>query len=125
MTNKVSVQGDVYSYGILLLEIFSGKKPIDEDFVEGLNLHKYVNSALPEQVVKIMDPMLLFEWKGETHSIDSSTKEFRMKAIESVTSVLRVGVLCSMELPEERMKMKDVVRELHNIRDAFLGFSSV
>ncbi|XP_042423001.1 probable LRR receptor-like serine/threonine-protein kinase At3g47570 [Zingiber officinale] len=89
LTNKVSVQGDVYSYGILLLEMFSGKKPIDEAFAEGLNLHKYVELALPEQVVKIMDPMLLLEWKGETHRIDSSTKEFRMKAIERVTSVLK------------------------------------
>ncbi|XP_042425720.1 receptor kinase-like protein Xa21 [Zingiber officinale] len=89
LTNKVSVQGDVYMYGILLLEMFSGKKPIDEAFAEGLNLHKYVESALPEQVVKIMDPMLLLEWKGETHRIDSSTKEFRMKAIERVTSVLK------------------------------------
>ncbi|XP_074569016.1 uncharacterized protein LOC141825534 [Curcuma longa] len=125
LTTKVSVQGDVYSYGILLLEMFSGKKPIDEAFVEGLNLHKYVELALPEQVVKIMDPMLLLEWKGERRHIDSSTQEFIMKAIESVTSVLRVGILCSMESPEERMKMEDVVRELRNIRDAFLGFSLV
>ncbi|XP_039067516.1 putative receptor-like protein kinase At3g47110 [Hibiscus syriacus] len=41
MGNELSTKGDVYSYGILLLEIFTGKRPTDEMFKEGLNLHNF------------------------------------------------------------------------------------
>ncbi|KAG6537823.1 probable LRR receptor-like serine/threonine-protein kinase At3g47570 [Zingiber officinale] len=124
LANEASVQGDVYSYGILLLEMFTGKSPVDEAFNDGMNLHKYVEMALPEQVVGIIDNKLLFEWEeGETNHLDLSTTEFRMRAIESVSSVLRVGMQCSMESPKDRMEMEVVVRELHDIRDAFLRVS--
>ena len=36
--SKPSTSGDVYSFGILLLEMLVGKKPTDEMFKEGLSL---------------------------------------------------------------------------------------
>uniref|UniRef100_A0A8R7UI01 non-specific serine/threonine protein kinase n=1 Tax=Triticum urartu TaxID=4572 RepID=A0A8R7UI01_TRIUA len=44
--NKVSILGDVYSYGVLLLEMFTGKRPTDGEFGEALGLHKHVQMAL-------------------------------------------------------------------------------
>ncbi|XP_009390130.2 probable LRR receptor-like serine/threonine-protein kinase At3g47570 [Musa acuminata AAA Group] len=122
MANKVSVQGDAYSFGILLLEMFTGKRPTD-DSLEGLNLHQYVEMAVPEKVVEIIDPCLLSE-EGETEAeadrTNPSTSEFSTRALECITSVLRVGILCSKESPKERMHMEHVIRELHDIRDAIL-----
>ena len=59
MGNEVSTYGDVYSYGILLLEMFTGKRPTDNIFQDGLNLHDFVNAALPEGIIDIIDPTLL------------------------------------------------------------------
>lgn len=47
MGSEVSTHGNVYSYGILLLEIFAGKRHrwyVKDD----LNLYKLAQMALPE-----------------------------------------------------------------------------
>ncbi|KAH9668949.1 putative receptor-like protein kinase [Citrus sinensis] len=85
--------GDVYSFGILLLEMFTGRRPTDSAFTEGLTLHEFATMALPEKVIEIVDPSLLW----------------------------RIGVLCSMESPFERMEMRDVVAKLCHTRETFLG----
>lgn len=53
--NEVSILGDVYSYGILLLEMFTGKRPTGTEFREALSLHNYVKMALPDNVIDIAD----------------------------------------------------------------------
>jgi len=55
---KESTAGDVYSYGIMVLEMMTGKRPTDNMFRESLNLHNYVRMALPDQIVQIVDPRL-------------------------------------------------------------------
>ncbi|XXG71827.1 hypothetical protein AAC387_Pa07g1063 [Persea americana] len=59
MGGEASTFGDIYSYGILLLEMFIGKKPTDEIFNGSLSLHQFVKMALPEQVMEIVDQRLL------------------------------------------------------------------
>ncbi|KAJ4720030.1 Kinase-like protein [Melia azedarach] len=58
---SASKQGDVYSYGILPLEILTGKRPTDEMFTDGLSLHNFCKMALPDRVMEIVDPHLLQE----------------------------------------------------------------
>ncbi|GJX18155.1 kinase-like domain-containing protein [Tanacetum coccineum] len=47
--------GDVYRFGILLLEVMTGRKPMDDMFNEGLNLHKFAYMALPDHVIDVID----------------------------------------------------------------------
>jgi hypothetical protein len=42
-----------------VLEMFKRKRPTDTMFKDGFNLHNYVNMALPEKLVQIVDPNLL------------------------------------------------------------------
>ncbi|CDP11910.1 unnamed protein product [Coffea canephora] len=91
---EVSSNGDVYSFGILLLEMITGKKPTHPLFTGGLDLHTYVEMAIPERVMDIVDPQCLI-------------------------SLLKVGLACSMHLPEDRMNMTQVVNALKSIKDTF------
>ncbi|XP_058111194.1 probable LRR receptor-like serine/threonine-protein kinase At3g47570 [Magnolia sinica] len=61
MGGKASTQGDVYSYGILLLEMITGKGLTDDVFKDNLSLHHFAKLALSKQVMEIVDPQLLLE----------------------------------------------------------------
>ncbi|PKI39573.1 hypothetical protein CRG98_040043 [Punica granatum] len=56
MGSETSTVGDVYSFGILLLELFTGKRPIDEMFNECLNLHNFAKKALSGHLEETVDP---------------------------------------------------------------------
>ncbi|KAK3436994.1 hypothetical protein EUGRSUZ_C01828, partial [Eucalyptus grandis] len=55
MGDMVSTQGDMYSYGILLLEMLTGRRPTEETFKDYLNLHNFVEVALPDRVMELVD----------------------------------------------------------------------
>ena len=79
MGAKASTEGDVYSYGILLLEMFTGRRPTDQIFKDGLNLHQFTMMALPVKLLQIMDHTLLLRDVEET---TSTTRTTRMVARE-------------------------------------------
>lgn len=106
--NEVSTKGDVYSFGIILLEIFTGKKPTDDMFNGGITLHQYVQEAVPERVNEILDNDLL-------HDLDEEEMD-RKSVLEGLTNILEIAITCSSELPQERLDMRDVSRNLFSIR---------
>ncbi|KAJ8899650.1 hypothetical protein K2173_019346 [Erythroxylum novogranatense] len=122
MGGQVSIIGDVYSYGILLLEIFTGKRPTEDMFTDDLTIHKFVNMALPDHLLNIIDPSMLLP--GDDNENDGVKEREIIRSHERlqqcVTSLLSIGLLCSSSLPERRMAMNVVVSKLLGIRDAFL-----
>ncbi|PPS18629.1 hypothetical protein GOBAR_AA01931 [Gossypium barbadense] len=120
MGSELSTKGDVYSYGILLLEMFTGKRPTDEIFEEGLSLHNFVKTTLPERMTEIIDPILLQEKVRQ-----GTKKDFILsgniiendRCLQCMNSILEIGLTCCTELPSERVDMCDVVTELCSIRD--------
>ncbi|KAL1137484.1 hypothetical protein V6Z11_A12G310900, partial [Gossypium hirsutum] len=61
MGKEISTFGDVYSYGVVLMELFTGKRPTDSMFTGELSLRDYVKAALPDRAAEIADPWLNFE----------------------------------------------------------------
>ncbi|XP_058219483.1 probable LRR receptor-like serine/threonine-protein kinase At3g47570 isoform X2 [Rhododendron vialii] len=122
MGNEVSTSGDMYSFGILLLEMFTGKKPTDTMFEGRLTLHNFVEMAMAEQVANIVDPTLFQQVVvGEaSSSINSSHNHSPASIHECLSSILKVGIACSKELPRDRPDIKEIVTQLHVIKNTLL-----
>ena len=112
--SEVSTKGDVYSYGILLLEMITGKRPTDSMFDEGLNLHNYANVAWPNRVLEIADPKLL---NNNDKVIGNHNCTPTNRTNECLISMVKLGLACSMELPQERWDISKAISELQLIRD--------
>ncbi|KAK4422145.1 putative receptor-like protein kinase [Sesamum alatum] len=111
MGRESSTYGDVYSYGILLLELFTGKRPTDDVFTNGLTIHTFAKMAIPERVMEIVDPKL----------VNDETTDFSQHQIEEhLISVFQVGISCSMEFPGERMETSRIISQLYSTRNALL-----
>eukprot|EP01018_Ginkgo_biloba_P027004 Gb_21363 [translate_table: standard] len=107
----VSAKGDVYSYGILLLEMLTRRPPTNDMFSEGLNLQKWVNMGFPERMVEVVDECLLTNVSDDEQD----------KIYECVREMMGVGLACTKEIPQQRPQMTDVVRALESIGEAFVG----
>ncbi|XP_058210568.1 probable LRR receptor-like serine/threonine-protein kinase At3g47570 [Rhododendron vialii] len=106
--SEMSTSGDVYSYGILLLEMVTGKRPTDEIFEADFNLHNFAKIAFPQRVMEIVDPMLLTE---ERHG---------SKMVECLIHIVKIGLTCSTESPQDRMSINSVLQELHLVKNNML-----
>ncbi|KAG0536545.1 hypothetical protein BDA96_03G073400 [Sorghum bicolor] len=115
---SVSTLGDVYSLGILLLEMFSGRSPTDDMFNDSLDLHSFAKAALLNGASEIADPAI---WLHDESAV-ATTVRFQSK--ECLVSVTRLGVSCSKQQPSERMAMRDAAVEMRAIRDAYLMVAS-
>ncbi|CAO2144686.1 unnamed protein product [Urochloa humidicola] len=118
---KASRKSDVFSFGIMLLEVFTGKRPTDPMFVEGLSLRQWVSQVFPARLIDAVDPKLLQD--EEIHhicfghqtgtSLGSSSSTSTSNSI--LASVFELGLLCSSESVEQRMAMNHVVSKLEDI----------
>ena len=85
MGSKVSILGDVYSFGILILEIFTGRRPTDTSFQASSSLHHMVETALPEKVMEILEKTTFQEYWGN----------IKKEEMEFLVNILEIGVACS------------------------------
>ncbi|XP_006647067.2 probable LRR receptor-like serine/threonine-protein kinase At3g47570 [Oryza brachyantha] len=115
MGGQISKKGDIYSYGVLLLEILTGKRPTDEKFKDGMNLHELVDAAFPHRVAEILDPTVLH------NDLDSGNSEVMQSC---VLPLIKVALMCSMASPKDRLGMAQVSTEIHSIKQAFIDLSS-
>ena len=100
-TTTKGKESDVYSYGVVLLELLARKKALDPSFIEEMDIVSWVRSVWSNtgEIEKIVDSSLMEEF---LHS----------DIMEQVIDVFVVALRCTEKEPSKRPTMRDVVRQL-------------
>ncbi|KAJ7953324.1 Receptor-like protein kinase [Quillaja saponaria] len=97
-SGRATEKTDVYSFGVLVLEVLSGKRPTDASFIEkGLNIVGWLNFLVTENRQReIVDP--------QCEGVQA----------ESLDALLAVAIQCVSSSPEDRPTMHRVVQLLES-----------
>ncbi|KAJ3692293.1 hypothetical protein LUZ60_012643 [Juncus effusus] len=96
-TLKVNEKSDIYSFGVVILELVTGKNPVDLEF-ESKDLVKWVSAKIEQNGLDLV--------------FDSKIEE---KFKEEMEKVLKIGLLCTSCLPINRPSMRRVVKMLREV----------
>lgn len=107
MSENVSTMGDVYSFGMLLLELMTGCSPTNEKFNDGIVLREFVDRAFPKNIPEVVDPKMIEDDNNATGMMENC-----------VFPLLRIGLCCSKTSPKERPEMGQISNEILRIKHA-------
>ncbi|ONK63828.1 uncharacterized protein A4U43_C07F19360 [Asparagus officinalis] len=98
-TLKVDQKSDIYSFGVVLMELVTGRRPVEPEYGESQDIVGWVRDKLRDN-------------RGVEGVLDLSTGGQTKHTQEEMVLVLRIAVLCTAKLPKDRPTMRDVVSML-------------
>ncbi|GLJ53156.1 hypothetical protein SUGI_1132820 [Cryptomeria japonica] len=102
-TLQVHEKSDIYSFGVVLLELLTGRRPVDPDFGDALNIVDWVKSKIQSK-------------EGIKEVLDQNVGASCSSVQEEMMLVLRVALLCTSRCPADRPSMRDVVTMLQEAK---------
>lgn len=102
-TGNITEKSDVYSYGVVLLEILSGRSAIEPMVSDSLHIVEWAKKKMCsfEPAINILDPKL----RGMPDQM-----------VQETLQALGIAMLCVNSSPSERPTMKEVVAFLMEVK---------
>lgn len=127
-TLKITEKSDIYSYGVVLLELLTGKSPLHACFVDaGLSMvtwmRKTVNAALVGRhltrlaIDDLLDVVLDPALKSQAYVLEEELDLHRSE----MAAVLAISQLCTDDSPAKRPSMRDIESQLEGLRQGNSG----
>lgn len=98
-TLQVDEKSDIYSFGVVLMEILSGKRSVDAEFGDGNSIVDWMRSKIKTK-------------QGVRDVLDKNAGASCASVREEMMLLLRVALLCTSRNPADRPPMRDVVSML-------------
>lgn len=108
-----SIKGDVYSFGVLVLEMVTRKRPTDDMFNGGLSLQKWVKSHYHGRMEKIINTNMV-------RAIRNQSPEVKRMWEVAIGELIELGILCTQYSPATRPTMLDAADDLDRLK-RYLG----
>ncbi|XP_027176999.1 probably inactive leucine-rich repeat receptor-like protein kinase At5g06940 [Coffea eugenioides] len=98
-TKKATEQSDAYSFGVVLLELVTGRQAEQPAAMDSLNVVKWVRRKinLKNGAVQLLDPKI------------------SQNCQQAMLAVLEIAVQCTNVVPEKRPRMSEVLKALQSI----------
>nr|XP_024364885.1 protein BRASSINOSTEROID INSENSITIVE 1-like [Physcomitrium patens] len=98
VSSELTTAGDVYSYGVLILEIITGKRPTIEEVRVGVTLPAWVQDLRDQSAIDVS----LFQSADESQ-------------LNQILHIMKVAILCTSHLPGSRPSMLQVLLNLQEM----------
>ncbi|XP_076926555.1 putative leucine-rich repeat receptor-like serine/threonine-protein kinase At2g24130 [Bidens hawaiensis] len=108
MGRRASSQGDVYSFGVLLLEMVTRKRPTDVFCYENSSLHDWVKTQYPHK----LEPIIKETLKNYPTITTNATSCNGNLLHDIVLELIKLGLICTQNNPSTRPTMLDVAHEI-------------
>ncbi|KAH7288245.1 hypothetical protein KP509_31G018900 [Ceratopteris richardii] len=105
-TLKINEKSDIYSFGVVLLELLTGRRPIEPEYGECIDIARWVRKQGQSKkgAIEVVDARMGL---GETS-----------KMMQEAMLFLNVALQCIADMPDQRPTMREVVQLLTDIPKA-------
>lgn len=100
---RITEKSDAYSYGVVLLEVLTGRHPLDPSLPGGMHLVEWVRDHLQRK-------------RDAVDLLDARLRGLPEHQTQEMLQALAISVLCVSARADDRPMMKDVVAMLKEIR---------
>ncbi|CAN4081842.1 unnamed protein product [Withania somnifera] len=104
----VSTSCDVYSFGILMMETFTRRRPSDEMFAGDFSIRHWVSNSFPSGIHRVVDVNLI--------QLGNEPTDAKMQCL---SSIMELALSCTLVTPNARISIEEALSTLEKIRVQF------